>query len=184
MRPRSPIEPPFSCRLSIEPFSISPRRTRQKEWSRSSAYRCGFWNRSASVAAAWYWCKSTPRVRVMSNDFQIFGDPSKPAAKAALSSNAQGKQQTFHKALLASKHEVTKEEILGIAGEVGLDAQRLEAAIVNPELTKNLCWKKVPRTISLPIQPRSVVTGSAPPMPRTMIELQTLTETVTDATRI
>lgn len=41
MRPRSPIEPPLSCLLSREPFSISPRRTQQKYRSRSSVYWCG-----------------------------------------------------------------------------------------------------------------------------------------------
>jgi protein-disulfide isomerase len=98
-------------------------------------YRCGFCKRAASAVTELQ--KEDPRVRVVYKDFPILGEPSELAAKAALASKAQGKHQPFHEALLASHAEMTKEEILKIAGEVGLDAKRLETDMANPE------WQRV-----------------------------------------
>ena len=94
-------------------------------------YRCGFCKRAA--AAVTQLQKEDSRVRVVYKDFPILGEPSELAAKAALASHAQGKHQQFHEALLASKNEMTKEEVLRIATEVGLDTKRLEADMANPE---------------------------------------------------
>ena len=54
-----------------------------------------------------------------------------------MASQAQGKHQAFHEALLGSKTEITKEELLRVAAQVGLDPNRLEADMANPE------WQKV-----------------------------------------
>lgn len=94
-------------------------------------YRCGYCKRAASAVTELQ--KEDPRVRVVYKDLPILGEPSEIAAKAALASQVQGKHQAFHEALLASQAEMTKEEILKIAADVGLDATRLEADMANPE---------------------------------------------------
>ncbi len=94
-------------------------------------YRCGFCKKAASSVTELQ--KEDRRVRVVYKDFPILGEPSVLAAKAALASHAQGKHQAFHEALLASHGELTKSEILKIAGSVGLDAKRLEADLTNPK---------------------------------------------------
>jgi protein-disulfide isomerase len=94
-------------------------------------YRCGFCKRVAGVVTQLQ--KDDPRVRVVYKDFPILGETSEMAAKAALASNAQGRHQAFHEALLTSKAEMTKDQILRIAGDVGLDAKRLEADMAKPE---------------------------------------------------
>jgi protein-disulfide isomerase len=94
-------------------------------------YRCGFCKRAAGAVTQLQ--KDDPRVRVVYKDFPILGEASELAAKAALASRAQGKHQAFHEALLAAKGDMTKDTILAIAGEVGLDPKRLEADMVNPE---------------------------------------------------
>lgn len=94
-------------------------------------YRCGFCKRAASAVTELQ--KVDPRVRVVYKDFPILGKPSELAAKAALASQAQGKHQAFHEALLASQADMTKESILKIAVKVGLDAKRLEADMANPK---------------------------------------------------
>ena len=94
-------------------------------------YRCGFCKRAAGAVTQIQ--KDDPRVRVIYKDFPILGEPSEIAAKAALAANVQGKHQAFHEAALASKNEMTKSELLRIAGEVGLDAARLETDMANPE---------------------------------------------------
>ena len=94
-------------------------------------YRCGFCKRAAGAVTQIQ--KDDPRVRVIYKDFPILGEPSELASKAALAANLQGKHQAFHEAALASKNEITKSELLRIAGEVGLDPARLETDMANPE---------------------------------------------------
>lgn len=94
-------------------------------------YRCGYCKRAAGAVTQLQ--KEDPRVRIIYKDFPILGEPSELATKAALASRAQGKHEVFHEALLAAKGDMTKDTILVIASEVGLDAKRLEADMANPE---------------------------------------------------
>lgn len=94
-------------------------------------YRCGYCKRAA--AAVTQLQKDDPRVRVVYKDFPILGEASELAAKAALASKAQGKHQAFHEALLTTKNEITKEEVLRIAGTVGLDTNKLATDMTDPE---------------------------------------------------
>jgi len=94
-------------------------------------YRCGYCKRVA--AAVTQLQKDDARVKVVYKDLPILGEASELAAKAALASKAQGKHQAFHEALLATTGDITKDSILSIAGEVGLDAKRLETDMANPE---------------------------------------------------
>jgi protein-disulfide isomerase len=94
-------------------------------------YRCGFCKKAAQAVTELQ--KEDSRVRVVYKDFPILGEPSVLAAKAALASQAQGKHQAFHEALLASQGDMTKEKILKIAAGVGLNAKRLESDMVNPK---------------------------------------------------
>ena len=94
-------------------------------------YRCGYCKKAASAVTELQ--KVDPRVRVVYKDLPILGEPSELAAKAALASQAQGKHQAFHEALLASNTDMTKESILKIAVKVGLDTKRLETDMTNPK---------------------------------------------------
>ncbi len=94
-------------------------------------YRCGYCKKAASAVTELQ--KVDPRVRVVYKDFPILGEPSELAAKAALASQAQGKHQVLHEALLASHADMTKDEILKIAVAVGLDPKRLESDMANPK---------------------------------------------------
>jgi protein-disulfide isomerase len=94
-------------------------------------YRCGFCKRAASAVTELQ--KKDRRVRVVYKDFPILGEPSELAAKAALASQVQGKHQAFHEALLASHADMSKEAILKIAVNVGLNARRLEADMADPK---------------------------------------------------
>jgi len=95
-------------------------------------YRCGFCKRAAGAVTQLQ--QEDPRVRVVYKDLPILGEASELAAKAALASKIQGKHQTFHEALLASTGDMTKESILAIATEVGLDARQLETDMAKPDL--------------------------------------------------
>jgi protein-disulfide isomerase len=94
-------------------------------------YRCGYCKKAASAVTELQ--KIDLRVRVVYKDFPILGEPSELAARAALASQAQGKHQAFHEALLASHADMSKEAILKIAVNVGLDTKRLEADMADPK---------------------------------------------------
>lgn len=98
-------------------------------------YRCGYCKKAAGAVTQLQ--KEDRRVRVIYKDFPILGEASELAAKAALASTLQGKHQVFHEALLAFKGDMTKDSMLSLAGEVGLDLKRLEQDMANPE------WQKV-----------------------------------------
>ncbi|MFZ1746391.1 MAG: thioredoxin domain-containing protein, partial [Nitrospirales bacterium] len=76
-------------------------------------YRCGYCKRVAGAVTQLQ--QEDPNVRVVYKDYPILGDASLLAARAALASKAQGKHLAFHEALLASKNELTQENILNIA---------------------------------------------------------------------
>ncbi len=94
-------------------------------------YRCGFCQRVAGSVTQLQ--KEDARVRIVYKDFPILGAASVQAAKAALASRSQGHHQAFHEALFTAKGELTNEQILQIAKDVGLDAQKLAADMENPE---------------------------------------------------
>lgn len=94
-------------------------------------YRCGFCKRVADSVTQLQ--KDDARVRIVYKDFPILGHDSVQAAKAALASRAQGRHQAFHEALLAAKGDLSKEHVLQIASEVGLDAKKLETDMEKPE---------------------------------------------------
>lgn len=60
------------------------------------------------------------------------GPASVEVAKAALASRSQGRHQAFHEALLTAKGDLTKEQILQIANDVGLDTNKFVADMDNP----------------------------------------------------
>ncbi|TKB93545.1 MAG: DsbA family protein [Nitrospira sp.] len=94
-------------------------------------YRCGFCKRAAGSVTQLQ--KDDARVRIVYKDFPILGDASVQVAKAALASRTQGRHQAFHEALLAAKGDLSKEHVLQIASDVGLDAKRLEVDMEEPE---------------------------------------------------
>lgn len=94
-------------------------------------YRCGYCKRAAPALTQLQ--QSDARVRVVYKDFPILGETSELAAKAALASNLQGKHRAFHEALLEAKDDLTKEQLLRIAQEAGLDVTRLDRDMSRPE---------------------------------------------------
>ena len=95
-------------------------------------YRCGYCKRVAGAVTQLQ--KDDPNVRVVYKDFPILGEASELAARAALASKTQGKHLAFHEALLASKHELTRETVFMIAGEIGLDTERLNRDMQAPPI--------------------------------------------------
>jgi protein-disulfide isomerase len=78
------------------------------------------------------------KLRLVMKEFPIFGGDSDYAAMAALASRNQGKYWQFHVALLAHEGKVTKAAVDQIAGEQGLDVDKLKADMKSPEIARTL----------------------------------------------
>lgn len=82
-----------------------------------------------------------PDLRVVFKQLPIFGANSEFAARAALAAAQQGKYMAFHNALMNDQNQLTSDEVLNIAKQVGLDTQKLQQAMnsdaVSQELTQN-----------------------------------------------
>jgi len=77
-----------------------------------------------------------PGVRVIFKEFPILGPDSVVAARAAVASLDQdpAKYFPFHDALMESRAQLTKERVLDMAREIGLDADRLATDMETPEV--------------------------------------------------
>lgn len=95
-------------------------------------------------------------LRVVFKVLPIFGDDSRIDAKAALAAYAQSPQKflAFHEALMKLDVPLTKEVVLKVAGEVGLDTKQLQADIKNPawnaEIHENIDLAKKLKLIGTP----------------------------------
>ncbi|MCG8561150.1 MAG: DsbA family protein [Hyphomicrobiales bacterium] len=73
-------------------------------------------------------------VRVVFKELPIFGEASEDAAKVALASIKQGKYFELHNALLRKRGQATKASALRVAGDLGLDVDKLKADMNAPDV--------------------------------------------------
>lgn len=136
-------------------------------------YRCGYCKRVASAVTQLQ--RDDPGMRVMYKDFPILGEASVFGARAALAAREQGKHQAFHEALLASDHELTKEDVFAIAQRVGLDVKKLEADLHAPERQTALDRNRALATLlGISGTPGFVVGGEVYPGALDLARLKTL----------
>jgi protein-disulfide isomerase len=95
-------------------------------------YRCGYCR--AVAATVRQLLQEDPNVRLVYKEFPILGPESLLAARAALAARVQGKYVAFHEALMGAENPLTLDQILKIAGQVGLDVTRLQSDMEAPEI--------------------------------------------------
>ncbi len=95
-------------------------------------YRCGYCKRVAGAVTQLQ--QDDANVRIVYKDYPILGEASELASQAALASKAQGKHLVFHEALLASEQELTRETLLTIASEVGINVEQLQKDMKSPSI--------------------------------------------------
>ncbi|PZR00208.1 MAG: hypothetical protein DI533_06335 [Cereibacter sphaeroides] len=78
------------------------------------------------------------KTRLVLREWPILGDGSVFAARAALASRKQGKYAEMHNALMGTRGKVEAETVLRIAGEVGLDVEKLKADMQSPEVEEHI----------------------------------------------
>jgi protein-disulfide isomerase len=77
-----------------------------------------------------------PRLRLVYKELPILGRVSVTAAHAALAAERQGKYESFHRAMMAARGNITDATVIQVAKSVGLDLDRLEHDMAAPEIGK------------------------------------------------
>lgn len=99
-------------------------------------YQCGFCKRAMHSLLAVM--KDDPKIRVVWKEFPILGPTSEFAARAAMAADRQGKYLEFHTKVMGARGQLTPQKVLRIAGEIGLDVDRLKRDMADPKITTYL----------------------------------------------
>ena len=97
-------------------------------------YQCGFCKRM--TGSLFETVRADGRVRLIMKEFPILGPVSEIAARAALASRRQGRYEDMHIALMDLRGRLTEQAVLQTARELGLDVDRLEADMADPEVAQ------------------------------------------------
>ena len=73
-------------------------------------------------------------IRIIYKEFPILGPASVYAAEAALAARKQGRYDTFHRAMMASRGTIDEAAVLRVAAAAGLDLQQLKADMAAPDV--------------------------------------------------
>lgn len=77
-------------------------------------------------------------LRFVYKEFPVLGPVSTTAARAALAARKQGKYDAFHRAMMATKGQITDQTVMDVAGSVGLDIVQLRRDMASPDVDKTL----------------------------------------------
>ncbi|MCY4591881.1 MAG: DsbA family protein [Alphaproteobacteria bacterium] len=97
-------------------------------------YQCGFCKRV--TGPLFETARADGRVRLVMKEFPILGPVSVVAARAALAARRQGRYEDMHIALMNLRGRLTEQAVLQTARELGLDVDRLEADMADPEVAR------------------------------------------------
>ena len=94
-------------------------------------YQCGYCKRALGTMEALL--ETDADVRVVWKEFPILGPVSSIAVRAAMAADRQGRYLPFHLALMRAP-KLTEEKVFEIAGETGLDLERLRRDMEDPTI--------------------------------------------------
>ena len=99
-------------------------------------YQCGYCKRSLKPVRDLL--ETDRQLRIVWKEFPILGPVSRFAARAAMASEKQGRYLEFHVAVMGSRGKLTEDRVMAIAGNVGLDLQRLRRDMGDPAIENYL----------------------------------------------
>ncbi len=99
-------------------------------------YRCSYCRSVASTVRRTV--EADGNIRLVMKEFPILGPPSVLAARAALAAAKQGKYKAFHFALMGQRGDMSLPYLLQVAGNLGLDVERLEQDMQAPDIDRAL----------------------------------------------
>lgn len=77
-------------------------------------------------------------VRLVLREWPILSEGSAFAARAALAARKQGKYLEMHNAMMGMRGKVEADTVLRVAGEIGLDIEKLKADMQSPEIEEHI----------------------------------------------
>jgi protein-disulfide isomerase len=123
--------------------------------------------------------KDDPGVRLVLKEFPILGPASVYAARATLAAQRQDMQAKMHQALMSTKPNFDEATVLKIAGEVGLDLDRLKVDMASPEVDAEMArTMRIAKALQLKGTPAFVIGSEVVPGGT---DLETLKELVAEA---
>ncbi len=125
--------------------------------------------------------ESDGNIRYVFKEFPILGPQSVVAARAALAvwKLDKDKYVSFHTALMQTKGRLGEQRILNIAAEIGLDVERLRAAMADPGIDKALARNfELAKALEINGTPGFVIGDRVVPG---AVDLETLTALVSQA---
>jgi protein-disulfide isomerase len=78
------------------------------------------------------------QIRLVLREWPILSEGSAFAARAALAARKQGKYPEMHDALMNMRGKLEADTVMRIAGEVGLDLEKLKADMQSPEVEEHI----------------------------------------------
>lgn len=99
-------------------------------------YRCPFCKRMNPVIGDLV--RADRGLRVVLIDLPILGPASVTAARAALAAHRQGKYVAMHDALMRLRGEPTEAAIMQVAGDLGLDREKLRRDMADPAIGQRI----------------------------------------------
>lgn len=80
--------------------------------------------------------KEDRKLRIVYKEFPILGEASVYATHVALAAKKQGKYAEFHRAMMATKGDISDETVLNVATSLGLDVGKIKADMSAPDIDK------------------------------------------------
>jgi protein-disulfide isomerase len=80
--------------------------------------------------------KDDSKLRIVYKEFPILGEASVFATHVALGAKKQGKYAAFHRAMMATKGDISDETVLNVATSLGLDMSKVKADMSASEIDK------------------------------------------------
>lgn len=101
-------------------------------------YRCGYCKQAHDGVRALL--EADPGVRLITKEFPILGPESTYAARAALASMRQGDDRywDFNDALMRHRGPMNEGNVMRLAADAGLDADRLAEDMRDPDIARNI----------------------------------------------
>jgi protein-disulfide isomerase len=80
--------------------------------------------------------KEDGKLRIVYKEFPILGEASVFATRVALAAKKQGKYADFHRAMIATKGDISDATVLNVATSIGLDAGKIKTDMSAPDIDK------------------------------------------------
>ncbi|MCP5382713.1 MAG: DsbA family protein [Kordiimonadaceae bacterium] len=103
-------------------------------------YNCGYCKQVPSILSKLL--DEDKNLKIIYKELPILAESSNYASAAAMAAIKQGKFMEFHNAMMKNKRSLTKDLVIKIARDAGLDEEKLKEDMKDPEIVSNITKTK------------------------------------------